>query len=128
MNIKIQKAIRSQMDCNEDSDFVDIMENIYNYGMENGFHGFIYYSENLTFFKKNKKIILASLENSYLDYGYSCLLTGLKEIKQLQDYTFSDIAKVIYGNSEDHIIINYLVWSFVEEEARKFIYEKEFLE
>ena len=121
MDIKIEKAIKRQLNCNKVGDFVDIMENIYDHGIENGFHGFIYYSENLAFYKKNKKMILSSLEDSYLEYGYSCLLTGLKAIKQLEDYTFSDIAKVIYGNSEDHIIINYLVWSFVEEEARRLI-------
>ena len=45
------------------------LTDIYNYGIDGGFHGFIYYSETIAFFKRNRKAITQLVEDMANDLG-----------------------------------------------------------
>jgi hypothetical protein len=126
MNKKLMKAVKRQLG----EDWKINFEDIYNHGIDGGFSGFIYYSDTVSFFKRNKAEIIelvkdyaAELDMSPLDFvkSFHCLKdssgVGYEE----------EIAQALYGKLDDdnHTVPNALSWFAAEEAAREYIDNQE---
>ena len=117
MNERIYKAVIKQLGGKES------LEDVYNHGADGGFSGFIYHSDTVEFFRKNKKHIIMLAENTANDLGED-VTNMIKGFNCLKDYelTNSQIGKVLYGrfsDSGDNVyIMNALSWFALEEVAR----------
>lgn len=113
-------AVKSQTGLNKE-DFFSELENVLQspYGAAAGFTGFIYYSETVNFWRKNKAKILRFAEDQADEIGQNVvdMVAGFKAIKD--DFTAGEIAAALYGRyNEDYInIYNVLAWYCLEEIA-----------
>lgn len=91
------------------------------YGAGGGHSGFIWYSETVAFFDRNKKEILELAIDQAEDFGMD-ILTMIAGFNCLKGYTTNDIAAAIYGrsNPESQTVKNALAWFALEEVARSF--------
>lgn len=117
MNEKLIKAVIKQLGDRT------YLEDVCNHGANGGFIGFTYYSDTLTFFRKNKKEIVELAEDMANDLGED-VTNMIKGFICLKDYELSNsqIGKVLYGkfsDSGDNVqIMNALSWFALEEVAR----------
>ena len=117
MNTKLVKAVIKQIEDKES------LSDVYNHGAIGGFCGFTYYSDTVTFFRKNKKEIVELAEDMANDLGED-VTNMIKGFNCLKDYelTNSQIGKVLYGRFSDSgdnsTIMNALSWFALEEVAR----------
>lgn len=113
-------AVKSQTGLNKDDFFVEL-ENVLKspYGAAAGFGGFIYYSETVSFWRKNKAKILRFAEDQAFELGQNIIdmVAGFKGIKD--DFTAGEIAAALYGRySDDYTqIYNIMAWYCLEEVA-----------
>lgn len=126
MKIKLSKldiAVIKQLGYNPKTDVKDYMEELK--GIRNasdGYSGFIYYSDTVKFYNKNKKEILQSLKDLSADLGQNFLDTikGFQCFKN-RDITIDDIGEIVYGNKKSNPyytnVANALSWYALEETA-----------
>lgn len=113
-------AVKSQTGLNKENFFVEL-ENVLNspYGAAAGFGGFIYYSETVKFWRKNKAKILRFAEDQADEIGQNVvdMVAGFKGIKD--DFTAGEIAAALYGRFNDDYaqIYNIMAWYCLEEVA-----------
>ena len=105
-------------------DYEEIKE-INNHGITGGFGKFIYYSDTVNFWKKNKNEIKKLAENIYYEIGYKNISEMLLSFNCFKNYDHEDkenILKAWYGNfNEDFFqIYNYFTWFAAEEVCRWF--------
>ena len=104
--------------------FTNYAEDIQNHGADGGFGGFIYYSDTLPFFRRNRKAILEMAEQMADDCGDSGMLAMIAGFNCLRHYKFSqdDIAKALYTSKGDDVttIQNVMAWFALEEVARSY--------
>lgn len=120
---KLQKAVIEQMgyDVKTDKDdYMEIFRNLRN--ASDGYSGFIYYSDTINFYKKNKKLIIEHLKQLSQDLGQNFLDTikGFNCFRD-SDITIDDIGEIIYGNKTKNSyytnVANALSWYALEETA-----------
>ncbi len=120
---KLQKAVIEQLgyDIDDKDSYMEELKNIRS--AEDGYNGFIYYSETIDFWKKNKKEIIQSLKDLAFDLGeksYLDVVLGFNTFKK-SDITIDDIAEVIYANNTNNdyytTIANALSWYALEQVA-----------
>ena len=108
------------------SEFVEMAPDIARNGINNGFHGFIYYSETVAFFKKNRALILELAERQAEEFGtdpaemicgFNCLRT---EDREDRAETRREVYRTIGGRmrQDDYLVANALCWYAGEEAAR----------
>lgn len=126
MKIRLSKldiAVIKQLGYNPKTNVKDYMEELK--GIRNasdGYNGFIYYSDTVKFYNKNKKEILQSLKDLSDDLGQNFLDTikGFNCFKN-SDITIDDIGEIVYGNKKSNpyytIVANALSWYALEETA-----------
>ena len=92
MNERIYKAVIKQLGGKES------LKDVTNHGADGGFSSFIYHSDTVEFFRKNKKHIIMLAENMANDLGED-VTNMIKGFNCLKDYelTNSQIGKVLYG-------------------------------
>lgn len=124
MNVKLVKAVIKQLGGRES------LEDVTNHGASGGFCGFVYYSDTIEFFRKNKKEIIELAEDMANDFGED-VTNMIKNFNCLKDYELSNsqIGKVLYGRFSDSgdntNIMNALAWFALEEVARHEIDKEE---
>ena len=121
---KLQKAVIKQMgyDVKKDkAEYLERMKDIRN--AQDGYSGFIYYSETIDFWKKNKKRNHRTFKNLAEDLGEKSFLDvvmGFQCFKK-EDITIDDICEVIYADNEENdnyrTIANALAWYALEQTA-----------
>lgn len=96
------------------------LENTYNHGADCGITGFIYYSETVDFFNKNRKIILNRAKDEAESLGESGMISFFKCFGCFKGLTEDNIASGLYEeDSEDETTVkNGLAWYTLEEVAR----------
>ena len=110
--------------CGGWSHFKTNAENINRCGASGGFHGFIYYSETSSFYRRNRPAIVKSLSSLALDLGESMLsmVQGFNVIKD--NFTQDEIGRVLYGTKSQakdlYQIENVLSWYALEEVSRSY--------
>lgn len=118
---KLIKAVKRQTG-RDWSDFQDCLKNVSNSpcGAAGGFGGFIYYSETVAFWRRNRKIITEHLNDLAFSLGENTLqmvmlFGGIKD----GDFSEDEIGRALYGryNSELDQIYNVFAWFALEEVA-----------
>lgn len=100
-------------------------------GAAGGFGGFIYYSETVEYWRKNRKKITLLMEYQAEAIGYENTLEMVQNFNSLQgNYTTDEIARALYGRFDDNLtqIYNTFAWYALEEVAylwNEFIYNLE---
>ena len=124
MNTKLIMAVVRQLGYDRvDEEVKDYLKDVTKHGANGGFNGFIYYSDTISFFRKNKKLIVELAEDMAERIGED-VLPMINSFNCLKDYELSNsqIGKVLYGkfsNSGDNsTIMNALSWFALEEVAR----------
>ena len=122
MNEKLVRAIKRQLG----SDWKINFEGIYNHGVDGGFAGFTYYSDTVSFFKRNKKEIVELVKEMADDFGQSPIefIKGFNCLKG--DDWEAEIAETLYGriSANNDIVSNALAWFAAEETAREYMDNK----
>jgi hypothetical protein len=98
------------------------IENTLHGGANCGINGFIYYSDTVSFWRKNRAAITAALEQLAGDLGED-LLNMVSSFKSIKDqYSATEIGKAIFGryNEEFTGIYDTLANFALEEVARMF--------
>ena len=99
--------------------FKENAEDITRYGISGGFHGFICYTDTVSFFRKNKKDIMVYLKDMASDFGQ-----GMFEMIQcfncMKGFSQEEIAEAIYESDSEYEdqILNCLSWTIGEEVSR----------
>ncbi len=93
-------------------------------GIDGGFHGFIYYSETVPFFKRNRADILELARDRASDFGTD-VVSMVAGFRCLTDDTETreSIARCLFGGrltEADAEVANALAWYAGEEVARAF--------
>jgi len=117
---KLVRAVVSQLGGWES--FKECAPDITNHGIDGGFHGFIYYTDTVAFFKKNRSVILELAEEDVFNIGYEGMFHMFKKFKCMEGYKEDEIAKAIYtykGECADQIL-NCLAWYAGEEVCRSY--------
>lgn len=118
---KLIKAVKRQS-CHNWDDLQDYLKNVSNSpcGAAGGFGGFIYYSETVAFWRRNRKIITERLNDLAFELGENTLqmvmlFGGIKD----GDFSEDEIGRALYGryNSELDQIYNVFAWFALEEVA-----------
>jgi hypothetical protein len=103
----------------------DYLADVARHGADAGFPGFMYYSDTVAFFKRNRAAILALVESMANDLGeeplamvahFNCLAPADNQEK-------ASIARCLYGGrltDDDTQVANALAWFALEEVARAF--------
>lgn len=124
INTKLKEAIIRQIGGKNNAR--NYFPDVCNHGAGGGFTGFIYYTETIQFWKKNKNLILTLAEEMEKALGEDLIgmVQNFNVIKG--DYTQSEIAKALYGKYDDEYtnVYNVMVWFALEEIAREYCDEK----
>lgn len=96
------------------SELLEIAQDVNRHGAAGGFNGFIYYSETVGFFRKNKKAIIDLVEEMADDFGKSP--QKLVATFQCLDCDETEAAKALYGRYDEgfDLIYNALAWFALE--------------
>lgn len=101
--------------------FAYMAPDIANHGIDGGFSGWVYYSDTIEFWEKNRDLILEMAEEHASAFGTS-MLEMIQEFGVFRNDPISldDLAKAIYqGKSEDTVRVqNVMAWYAAEEVAR----------
>jgi hypothetical protein len=115
MNTKLTNAVIKQLGGRES------LEDIANHGIDGGFTGFIYYSDTVKFFKKNRALILELAKEMASDLGENVIdmIAGFNCLTD-DDETRESIARCLWGRVTDNDtqVANALAWFAAEEVAR----------
>ena len=118
---KLIKAVKRQYGYGWD-DFQDCLKNVSNSpcGAAGGFGGFIYYSETVAFWRRNRKIITERLNDLAFELGENTfqMVMSFGGVKD-GDFSEDEIGRALYGNynSDLDLIYNVLAWFALEEVA-----------
>lgn len=108
------------------SEFRESASDIANHGIAGGFSGFIYYTETIAFYRKNRAAILDLLEQQAEELGmdptemvcgFNCLRTDdQKDRAELN----REVWRTLGGRMgpDDYLVANALAWYAAEEAAR----------
>lgn len=117
-NAKLFNAVYEQLgECE-----FETLQNIANYGIAGGFHGFIWYTETTAFFKRHKKEILLLASEMVEGCGYTGMGQFLAGFECLKGYSVSECEMALLFKTDDtQAIQNALSWFAAEEFARYII-------
>lgn len=124
-NDKLTRAVINQ--SGGWASFKNYAPDIANYGINGGFSGWIYYSETVKFYERNKASILELLKEQASDFGEPVVsmiasFNCLKDVSQDEILDFFALGK----KSEEYTeIANALSWFAAEEIARRYCDEVE---
>ena len=93
---------------------------VYNHGIDGGYGGFIYYTDTVAFFKRNRKEIMELAESQAQELDGVGDLEMISSFRGMADFSQTEIAKAIYtgrGECADQIR-NCLAWYAAEEVCR----------
>lgn len=124
MNEKLMRAVKRQLGSDWKIQFKDIV----NHGIDGGFSGFIYYSDTVSFFKRNKTEIVELVKEMANEFGQSSI-EFVKSFGCLNgdDNMEEEIGEALYGRMgvDDYTVANALAWFAAEKAAREYIDNKE---
>lgn len=118
---KLIKAVKRQTGRDWE-DFQDLLRNVTasSCGAAGGFGGFIYYSEIVSFWRRNRKIITERLNDLAFELGENTLqmvmsFGGIKD----GDFSEDEVGRALYGRYDEELqqIYNVFAWFALEEVA-----------
>lgn len=116
----VAKAVKNQMGL----PLADVLENLYSisrHSIADGYTGFIYYSETVAFWRKNRAKISA-LMNYEADSLGENVFTMVRAFRSLGGNTGDELGRALYGNYCDDLtqIYNVFAWYAAESVAYRF--------
>jgi hypothetical protein len=118
------KAVIAQLGA-EGEELQNLLSDVRNHGANVGFSGFIYYTETHAFAMKNRKSIVAMLQEQANDFGQEVveMVSGFGAFRNSP--MDNDDRKQLYaylggGKPEKGTITNLMAWYALEEVARMF--------
>lgn len=124
MNKKLIKAVAENLGV-EGEDLKTILQDIASHGIDGGYGGFIYYSDTIEFFKKNRKEITELVFKMAGEFGQTPIefVRGFNCLKDTFDNDAeaeAEISRALYGRlaKDDTQVPNALAWFAGEEVAR----------
>lgn len=113
--------VMTQSNCDSWQEFTGYLDNVSAspYGAAAGFGGFIYYSETVNFWRKNRKKIVRLMEEEADELGEPNALAMVQNFNALKDYDGNDIARALYGAFDEDFteIYNVFAWYVLESVA-----------
>lgn len=108
--------------CGGWADFKEMAADVARHGADCGFGNFVYYSDTVAFAKRNKKALLAMVQEYAADNGQdvATFLLGFNCISN--EYTSEEVIKALYCGKGDAVttVYNALAWLALEEIARSY--------
>ena len=118
MNKQLKNAVIRQLGGK------DSLEDIANHGIDGGFTGFIYYTDTVAFYKRQRKNILELAKAMASDFGQDVvsMIAGFNCLTD-DDETRESIARCLWGRvtDDDTQVANALAWFAAEEVAREYV-------
>jgi len=103
--------------------FQESAQDVSTHGIDGGYGAFIYYSDTVPFFKRNKKEIMELANDQAEEFGQGTLemINGFGCMESL-DLTIDELARAIYSGKGDLTtnIFNCLAWYAGEEVCRSY--------
>ena len=106
------------------------VEDVNNHGIDGGFHGFIYYTDTVRFYRRHRKDILRMAQEMASDIGedmlqmiggFNCLKYYVHGAGKWTDHEGQEaVGKTVYGGKVDDVVANALAWFAAEEVCRMF--------
>lgn len=132
----LQKAVIEQLGYETEAEELEeeclgTLRDVTRGGADGGFTGFIYYTETLEFFEKNKNLIKEQLKEDAENFGTSIIdmvrnfnaLSSSRGKERKPDYTEDEVGQVLYGPTQEEDfytqIANCLAWYALEEVAQQ---------
>lgn len=109
--------------CHGWQGFKEIAHDVCNHGANAGFGGFIYPSETVPFYKRNKKALLEICKEQANDiYGHGMTVPGFIAGFNCVDCSAEHVAIALYTGKGDNVteVYNALAWFVIEEVARRY--------
>lgn len=101
-------------------EFRERASDVANYGADGGFCGFVYYSDTVPFFKRNKTAILDLAKNMASDFGQDVyeMIAGFNCLKT----DSGTVAEAVHNprTNDPEQVRNALAWFALEEVARSY--------
>lgn len=101
--------------------FAEMAPDISNHGIDGGFHGWVWYTETVKFWKANRKLILEMAEEQAQEFGMGMLemIQGFGVFRH-DPISVDDLARALYqGKGDDaQVVGNVMAWYPAEEVAR----------
>lgn len=116
MDKKLINAVKRQLGSEWKTDLEDVCRS----GASAGYGGFIYYSDTISFFRRNRAEIVELVKEMAGDFGVN-MLEFVAEFNCLKDFDYTDeIGRALWGKlqSDDVQVPNALAWFALEEVAR----------
>ena len=100
------------------SSFKGSAPDIANHGIDGGYCGFVYYTDTVAFFKRNRRDIVELAKQQADDFGMGVLemVAGFNCLNG--DYSTDEIGETLFGGPVNDQIANALAWYAGEEVAR----------
>lgn len=91
-------------------------------GAAGGFSGFVYYSDTVAFWRKNRAKITALMNYEADGLGEGSAFDMVSRFRSLKDFTPGEIGRALYGNFCDDLtqIYNTFAWYALEEVSYRF--------
>lgn len=102
------------------SSFRESAPDIANHGIDGGFCGFVYYTDTVAFFRRNRRDIVELAKQQADDFGQGVLemIAGFGCLQG--DYSVDEIGETLFGGETNDQIANALTWYAGEEVARAY--------
>lgn len=103
-------------------EFTERAQDVTNHGASGGFTGFTYYSDTVSFTKRNKKAIVTFCENFASDLGEKGIIEFIAGFQCMRNYSQSEVACGLYNPRSDNktTVYNALAWLMLEEVSRSY--------
>ena len=103
-------------------EFTERAQDVTNHGASGGFSGFTYYSDTVSFTKRNKKAIVTFCENFASDLGDGGIIEFITGFQCMKNYKQSEVASGLYDSRSDFktTVYNALAWLMLEEISRSY--------
>jgi hypothetical protein len=104
----------------------ETLANVSRYGADQGVNGFTYYRDTVSFFNKNRALIIEVIKSLADDLGEEplAMVAGFNCLKG-HDITVDEVARCFYGrplknDQSQELIKNACAWFALEEVARRY--------
>jgi hypothetical protein len=115
---KLQRAVYRQMKADDMGEFLETLQDVANHGAGGGFNGFIYYTETVSFTKRNRAEIMEQLKEDADSYGSSVsdMVCGFNCFK---GYSEDEVLTALYSGKGENVttVYNGLAWYALETVA-----------
>lgn len=118
---KLVRAVARQIGGWEE--FKGRAEDVARHGADGGFGGFCYYSDTVSFAKRNKAEILKMAQAQADDFGSDSAYSMIAGFACLPEYSATDVAVAIHKPRSENArqVYNALAWYALEEVARSYV-------